>query len=98
MAIAELVGVSDSSIGDYRRKIENEIRRMSLSFTQVTHFSDALREELWTRLFSEGVKQKPGCTPKLTREVEMLSANFSRLLPLLARPAMPCRLEYSVAG
>ncbi len=53
LAIAEIVGVSDSSVGDYRRKLETEMRRLSLSFTQVAHFSEALREELCQRLFGE---------------------------------------------
>lgn len=53
LAIAEMVGVSDSSVGDYRRKLETEMRRLSLSFTQVAHFSEALREELRQRLFGE---------------------------------------------
>jgi hypothetical protein len=53
LAIAEMVGVSDSSVGDYRRKLETEMRRLSLSLTQVAHFSEALREELRQRLFDE---------------------------------------------
>lgn len=53
LAIADMVGVSDSSVGDYRRKLETEMRRLSLSLTQVAHFSEALREELRKRLFGE---------------------------------------------
>ncbi len=67
LAIAEMVGVSDSSVGDYRRKLETEMRRLSLSLTQVAHFSEALREELRRRLFGERLNQEVARTARVSK-------------------------------
>jgi hypothetical protein len=64
LAIAEIVGVSDSSVGDYRRKLETEMRRLSLSLTQVAHFTEALREELGKRLFGERQNKEAAQEPR----------------------------------
>ncbi|NOT63184.1 MAG: hypothetical protein HOP19_23490, partial [Acidobacteria bacterium] len=97
LAIAELVGVSDSSVGDYRRKVEYEMRQMRLSFAQVAHFTDALREELRVRLFSGRVSQEPVGKPVRAREIEVPAASFTTLLPLLVVPATPHRFDYAMA-
>ena len=86
LAIAEIVGVSDSSIGDYRRKLETEMRRLSLSFTQVAHFSEALREELRKRLFGERFNNK-----EITRTVSVVKH------PMTALPAMAAIVPPSYA-
>ncbi len=87
LAIAEIVGVSDSSVGDYRRKLETEMRRLSLSFTQVAHFSEALREELRQRLFGE----------RFTKEVVRVNTMTLPLNPLSAR-ATVTQPRYAQAG
>ena len=96
LAIAEIVGVSDSSVGDYRRKLEGEMRRLSLSFAQVAHFSEALRAELRRRLFGaragkEAVPRRP-----VRSEIEARA-----LPPLFVVPSVgqnrANRLDYAAA-
>lgn len=48
--IASFVGLSDSSIGDYRRRLEGELRRLSLAPSLIRQFAEALEEELRRRL------------------------------------------------
>ncbi len=50
--IAAIVGLSDSSIGDYRRRLESELRRLELSPDLTPHFTEALEQEICRRLFA----------------------------------------------
>lgn len=50
LEIAELVGISDSSVSDYRRKIESEMRKLRFSQEHLRCFADELDEQLRWRL------------------------------------------------
>jgi hypothetical protein len=50
LEIAEKVGISDSSVSDYRRKIETEMRKLHFSPEQLRSFADELDEQLRWRL------------------------------------------------
>ncbi len=54
LLIADLVGISDSSVSDYRRKLETEMRKLKLTADQVRHFTEELREQLHWRLSLPG--------------------------------------------
>lgn len=54
LLIADLVGISDSSVSDYRRKLETELRKLELTADQVRHFTEELREQLQWRLSLPG--------------------------------------------
>ncbi len=50
LEIAELVGISDSSVSDYRRRIESEMRKLRFDQEQVSIFAEELKEQLRRRL------------------------------------------------
>jgi len=50
LEIAEMVGLSDSSVSDYRRKIEAELRKLNFTTEQVSAFAEELDEQLRWRL------------------------------------------------
>ncbi len=50
LEIAEMVGLSDSSVSDYRRKIEAELRKLDFTPEQVRAFAEELDEQLRWRL------------------------------------------------
>lgn len=50
LEIAERVGISDSSVSDYRRKIEVEMRNLKFSPEQLSNFAEELNEQLRWRL------------------------------------------------
>src|SRR5262245_52298162 len=50
LEIAEVVGLSDSSVSDYRRKIETELRKLNLTPKQVSAFAEELDQQLRWRL------------------------------------------------
>lgn len=50
LLIAEMVGISDSSVSDYRRKLEIELRKLNLSVSQMRCFTEELEEQLRWRL------------------------------------------------
>ncbi len=50
LEIAEIVGISDSSVSDYRRKIEMELRKLNFTPEQVSAFAEELDEQLRWRL------------------------------------------------
>lgn len=50
LEIAEIVGISDSSVSDYRRRIESEMRRLNFAPEQVSIFAEELKEQLCWRL------------------------------------------------
>ena len=50
LEIAEMVGISDSSVSDYRRKIETEMRKLTFPPEQLRVFAEELGEQLRWRL------------------------------------------------
>lgn len=50
LEIAELVGISDSSVSDYRRRIESEMRGLRFAQEQFSIFAEELKEQLQWRL------------------------------------------------
>lgn len=50
LEIAEMVGLSDSSVSDYRRKIEAELRKLDFTQEQLRCFAEELDEQLQWRL------------------------------------------------
>ncbi|MGH9844409.1 MAG: hypothetical protein ACREEM_37280, partial [Blastocatellia bacterium] len=50
LEIAEMVGISDSSVSDYRRKIEIEMRKLTFVPEQLRVFAEELDEQLRWRL------------------------------------------------
>ncbi len=50
LEIAEMVGISDSSVSDYRRKIEAEMRKLDFTPEQLPSFTEELDEQLRWRL------------------------------------------------
>ncbi len=50
LEIAEMVGISDSSVSDYRRKIEAEMRKLTFVPEQLRVFAEELDEQLRWRL------------------------------------------------
>ena len=60
LEIAEMVGISDSSVSDYRRKIEAEMRSLNFSPEQLGSFADELDEQLrWRLSLPERVQRRP---------------------------------------
>lgn len=58
LLIAERVGLSDSSVSDYRRKLEAELRKLQLSAQQMRHFTEELAEQLQWRLALPEARQE----------------------------------------
>ncbi|MBS1787939.1 MAG: sigma-70 family RNA polymerase sigma factor [Acidobacteria bacterium] len=50
LEIAELLGMSDSSVSDYRRRIEGEMRNLRFSPEHLSIFAEELKEQLQRRL------------------------------------------------
>src|SRR5581483_2125087 len=50
LSIAEMVGISDSSVSDYRRRIESEMRKLGFAPDQLRYFAEELDEQLRQRL------------------------------------------------
>lgn len=60
LEIAEMVGISDSSVSDYRRKIENEMRLLRFSPEQMSSFAEELNEQLhWRLSLPERIERRP---------------------------------------
>jgi len=60
MEIAEMVGISDSSVSDYRRKIEQEMRSLRFSPEQMSSFAEELNEQLqWRLSLPERIQRRP---------------------------------------
>lgn len=59
LEIAEKVGISDSSVSDYRRKIEIEMRALNFSPEQLGSFAEELDEQLrWRLSLPEPIEQR----------------------------------------
>lgn len=60
LEIAEMVGISDSSVSDYRRKIEVEMRNLNFSPEQLGSFAEELDEQLrWRLSLPERAERRP---------------------------------------
>ncbi len=60
LEIAEMVGISDSSVSDYRRKIESEMRLLRFSQEQMSSFTEELNEQLhWRLSLPERIERRP---------------------------------------
>jgi hypothetical protein len=57
LLIAEMVGISDSSVSDYRRKIEGELAKLAFTPEQLRSFAEELDEQLRLRLAALDVAQ-----------------------------------------
>ena len=69
LAIAEMVGISDSSISDYRRKLETELRKLNLSAEQLRSFTEELEEQLRWRLELLAAEKPVPPTDKFESEI-----------------------------
>ncbi len=69
--IAEMVGISDSSVSDYRRKLEAELRKLDFAQEQMRSFAEELDEQLRWRLSLPEKDQ-----PKFNLESEIDWARF----------------------
>lgn len=50
LEVAEMVGISDSSVSDYRRKLESEMRKLDFAPDHLRYFAEELDEQLRWRL------------------------------------------------
>lgn len=71
LEIAEMIGISDSSVSDYRRKIEAEMRKLEFPPEQLRPFAEELREQLCWRL------SLPEKDLELQREADAIWAEFN---------------------
>jgi hypothetical protein len=74
LLIAEMVGISDSSVSDYRRKLESELRKLNLTVSQMRHFTEELDEQLRKRLALP--KWHSPQSPKTELEIVWLPYDF----------------------
>jgi len=66
LEIAERVGISDSSVSDYRRKIEIEMRNLDFSPEQLVSFAEELDEQLrWRLSLPERAQRRPELDEKI---------------------------------
>jgi hypothetical protein len=88
LEIAEKVGISDSSVSDYRRKIELEMRKLNFAPDQLRVFTEELDAQLRWRL---SLPETDRC---LQQEADAVWANyeFTPLTPFDATPAAPLSL------
>ncbi|GEM_PF-193233 len=78
LEIAEMVGLSDSSVSDYRRRIEAEMRKLDFAPDQLSWFAEELDEQLrWRLSLPEPNRREPEF------EVNPIWAKYD--LPSLAR-------------
>jgi hypothetical protein len=67
LEIAEMVGISDSSISDYRRKIESEMRGLNFSPDRLSSFAEELDEQLrWRLSLPERTQRRPELGEEIT--------------------------------
>lgn len=63
LEIAEILGISDSSVSDYRRRVESEMRKLNFAPEQTGIFAEELKDQLhWRLSLPERVerRQEPG--------------------------------------
>lgn len=82
LLIADLVGISDSSVSDYRRKLEAELRKLNLTIDQMRHFTEELSEQLRWRL---ALPEQPSSIPCEVRSAEWDTAWLPNQYPVRPR-------------
>lgn len=92
--MARLIGLSDSSVSDYRRRLLGELRRLALLPDQVPFFTQALEERLLAALFP--AIPSPGREAPLDRSEWRSSADD--LWPKEALDSAPANDRQSGAG
>ncbi|MEP7342684.1 MAG: hypothetical protein ABI977_33455 [Acidobacteriota bacterium] len=83
LEIAEMVGISDSSISDYRRKIESEMRGLNFSPDRLSSFAEELDEQLRWRL---SLPERTQRRPELGEEIAW--PNFKQDAPRRFQPVL----------
>lgn len=83
LEIAEMVGISDSSVSDYRRKIEIEMRSLNFSPEQLGSFAEELDEQLRWRL---SLPERVGRLPEPGEEIAWHKYKFDRQTIFTAPP------------
>lgn len=83
LEIAEIVGISDSSVSDYRRKIESEMRSLNFSPEQLSSFAEELNEQLRWRLSLPEPFQR-----RLEIGEEILWPNYKQDAPIRFQPVL----------
>jgi hypothetical protein len=84
LEIAEMVGISDSSVSDYRRKLEFEMRKLDIAPEQLRRFAEELDEQLRWRLTSPEQEVHP---IELDPKMAWLQYELSSLGAIEAAPA-----------
>jgi hypothetical protein len=84
LEIAEMVGISDSSVSDYRRKLEFEMRKLELAPDQLHCFAEELDEQLRWRLT---LPEKEESTLELDPKMAWLHYELSSITAIDAAPA-----------
>ncbi|HKX32573.1 MAG TPA: hypothetical protein VJ302_33110 [Blastocatellia bacterium] len=64
LEIAEMIGISDSSVSDYRRKLEAEMRKLGLALEHLRCFAEELEEQLRSCLSISDRKPGPMLWPR----------------------------------
>ena len=74
LEIAEMVGISDSSVSDYRRKLESEMRKLEFAPEQLRCFAEELDEQLrWRLSISEKEDRKIVFDPDFSFQFSVFS-------------------------
>jgi hypothetical protein len=84
LMIAEMVGISDSSVSDYRRKIESEMRKLDFASDQLRIFAEELAEQLLLRLATLDAVQRPA---DFKLPAAWTQYSYGSLAPLEGAPA-----------
>ncbi len=74
LEIAEMVGISDSSVSDYRRKLENEMRKLDFEPERLHCFAEELDEQLRWRL---SISEKQQCKLELDSKMPWLRYDYN---------------------
>jgi hypothetical protein len=83
LEIADMVGISDSSVSDYRRKLEGEMRKLVFAPEQLRYFAEELDEQLRWRL---SLQEKEQTQIELVSEMAWMQYDLN---PLNAIEALP---------
>lgn len=86
LSIAEMVGISDSSVSDYRRRIESEMRKLGFEPEQLRYFAEELDEQLRLRLKQLSKRREQARAGKAVRPVWQ-TFSYNSLATLEGLPA-----------
>jgi hypothetical protein len=85
LEIAEMVGLSDSSVSDYRRKLEAEMRKLDFAPEQLRFFAEELDEQLRWRL---SIPEKTAHETTVDEQMAWLQFDLSSLSAVKALPVV----------